>query len=305
MAGINILLITIQCLAFVHQCTCSQQLMSRSAADYLAREFNRDRTSSHKHQVANEKSHPVVHHRRHRHLRIVRDPEQIFTIIPRQGINQLRNDYLHLFTNRGLRVFTGPAKEEFLQDCMRDVMHWIGKDTRTTPVQRMEFCQKFWKIQNSEADFADEIKHLPSPCSEEHTSHHSEVGENAERTQRPCHESSVSRGDEGYDEGSGTRSSVSVEEAAAGKEVQVGSATITEGETEGQVTAVGDASNAVSASHGDTRRGEYPETNGGIAQDSGPDSKSKFRPVEVKQRAGAQQMMQPFAVLVLVAALHL
>jgi len=127
---------------------------------------------------------------------ILKDPEffegdVISNLIGKAGLESIRVDYFQSFTHTQ-GGFTGPVKAEFVADCMRDVLHWIGEDTETTPEQRMKFCEKFWKKQHAETDFADEIKRMQGPCDNEGESTVQSVA--SEGNTRPCHESGAAYG---------------------------------------------------------------------------------------------------------------
>merc|ERR1719316_6650 len=299
MAEISILLIAIQCFAFVHPCACGVQETDRSVAwTPVAREPSH--TSAQQSQAALRESqkkvflpyknthHIIMEPKFEEGIEMSAEEKDISTMLGMSGVKEystkgvfplvkkLHLDYMRLFTYGGLNAFSVPAKDEFIADCMRDVLHWIGTDTTTTSAQRMQFCEKFWQNQHAGADFSDEIKTMEGPCS---------GGNKDTHTQKPCGESLAPGHAEGH--AGDTTSPWSHGEARQSAEGQ-------------SVSDVSDSDTTSHLSHGEGGQGSYPEVEGRVKPPGGghvADGKSQFRPTG--WHSGAHTIIQSVAVFIL------
>jgi hypothetical protein len=340
----SVLLVAIQWFTFLHPCTCVRnQVPATTAQQVMPIRESKDTTAQQVMPIRESKeSRNGIQAQRKKHvsrdIKIVGQPQfeedrEIPNLIGAAGLKQLRFDYLSIFTERGMQAFSGPGKDEFLADCMRDVMHWLGHNTKTTPLQRMEFCEKFWKTQNGgAADFADEIKHMEAdgPCSDGSTQVDSE--------DRPCKEPPTSGteserafssgGDHGHssggdhgqagERGQGNEGVQPVDtidsdhgydnsDAAIAERIrEINRAVPSEGSTavhsggrtDNGVVAVGDSDASGHWSHGESER-TYPEARGS----GGTESKANFRPIGWK--SGTCRVMQPPLVVLVLAVANL
>jgi len=353
MAELCSLLIAFKCFALFHLCACARHEVHRSATQpTVVREpIHKDVTSAIRYKAAVE--HRKTFSARKSKDDIIKEPkfeeeediskepadpilarlgtDPISKLLGTSGVKMLRIDYLHVFTHRGFDAFSGPAKDEFMADCMRDVMHWIGKDTKTTPVQRMQFCEKFWKIQNTGEDFSNEIKSMEGsdlsneiksaqgpcsggstvqgtkkPCTPPDAQGPCSGGSNVQGTKKPCSTPSApeTRSSQRTFAGGGPRHEdaggrVSVDQL--NRAVPLEGHAEEHGERDVSVSAVSDSDTTSHWSRGDAERDSYPEANGRVKpQGVGADAKSPFRPTG--WHSGTQRLKQSVAVFVLLFA---
>jgi len=338
MSEISILLIVIRCFTFVHlRASAAHEVERNRARQVLAREnIHRDVLSVFYQSQESRKVPPV---------NIVKDPKfvddeelpprkekipelsgEIPTLLGIAGMKQVHHDYFHIFALRGLHAFSGPAKEEFISDCLRDVVHWLGHNTQTTIAQRRDFCEMFWKEENIGADFSEEIKHVKTqgPCIDDEQK--MDFADSIKRDgRRPCNEAPVSGktfaagGHEtapgetthargyGHDADGGAIIERKIEELNRAVP-QGGSAAHSQGSRDDAVSSASDSDTTSHLAHGESKM-SYPEEGRkakfvpitGWRGDT--DSKSPFR--IAGWRSCAQHLLQPIAVFgLLVLNLH-